>query len=263
MKKIVLFLIILIFILGSFYFFGFASRYTVPILVYHNIGNGNGSFYVSPENFARQMEYIKKHGYEVIALGELIRQINSKNSIKKNKVVITFDDGYRDNFKYAYPVLERYGFPATIFLITDFMEKYFPDSGKEFLNWDEVVIMSRNRISFGAHTKTHLNLGEPLDEKAALEEIMDSKKIIQQKTGISVDYFCYPSGAFCERAKKMIIDAGYKGALTTNRGGVPFNRDIYELKRIKVTNADATKPFSFWAKLSGYYNIFRTKRNAY
>jgi peptidoglycan/xylan/chitin deacetylase (PgdA/CDA1 family) len=261
MKKKVLALFLVIFLPAAFYFFWLSPRYTVPILMYHSINYGEGSHFVSPENFARQMEYIKKNGYEVITLDELVRGIKSKQKTKKNKVVITFDDGYQDNFKYAYPVLKKLGFPATIFIITDFMGKLPKKDKEKFLTWEEVIEMSRNNISFGSHTKSHLYLGATLDEKTVLEEMAGSKMIIEQKTGIPAGYFCYPSGGFNEAVKEMVKQAGYKGACTTNRGFANFNSDIYELKRVKVTNSDMNKPFSFWVKLSGYYNILRKKQH--
>lgn len=230
----------------------------MPILVYHSFNYEKGTFFVTPENFKRQMEYIKKNGYKVITLDELARSIKDKKSLKRNKVVITIDDGYRDNFQYAYPVLKKLGFPATIFLITDFI-----GTGKGFLNWEEVVTMSKNRIFFGGHTKTHFYLGSMMDEKAALDEIIGSKKAIEEKIGMPVDYFCYPGGGFNEKTKALVAQAGYQGACTTNRGFAKFNRDVYELKRIKVTNSDAAKPFSFPAKLSGYYNVFKKDKNPY
>ncbi|MFA6357107.1 MAG: polysaccharide deacetylase family protein [Candidatus Omnitrophota bacterium] len=262
MRKIFLVLSLVIIFLVTFYFFGLSPKYTVPILMYHNIGHEAGSFYVSPENFAKQMEYIKKHGYEVITLDELVESTKDKKPLKRNKVVITFDDGYKDNFEYAYPILKKYGFPATIFIITDFAGKSF-ENGKEFLSWDQIILMSRDRISLGSHTKTHLNLGQPIDEKAALEEITGSKRAIEQQINMPVNYFCYPSGAFCQASKKMVMDAGYKGAVTTNRGEDRFNRNIFELKRIKVTNSDTVKPLSFQVKLSGYYNILRQEKKPY
>ena len=195
-KKKLLLLFLLFTFFGVIYFFWFSPKYTVPILMYHNIGYEEGSFFVKPENFTRQMEYIKKNGYEVITLDELVRSIKSKKSFKRNKVVITFDDGYQGNFEYAYPILKKFGFPATIFLVTDFI-----DENLVFLSWDEVAVMSKNKISFGGHTKSHLYLGKIQDEKAAFEEIAGSKKVIEQKIGIPVGYFCYPSGGFCQRAK--------------------------------------------------------------
>jgi len=256
MKRKVIVLLLAVILPAAFYFFWLSPRYTVPILMYHSINYKEGSHFVSPENFANQMEYIKKKGYEVITLDELVRSIKSKQKIRKNKVVITFDDGYQDNFKYAYPVLRKLGFPATIFLISDFVGRE-----KRFLNWDEVRMMSKNNISFGAHTKSHFYLGSFMDEGAAREEIAGPRKRIEQETGTAVDYFCYPTGGFNERVKEILKEAGYKGACTTNRGFARFNRDVYELKRVKVNNSDTNKPLSFWMKLSGYYNLIRSQRN--
>lgn len=263
MKKISLVLFIIVMFLGAFYFLWLSPKYTVPILIYHNIGYEKGSFFVSPGNFTKQMEYIKKNGYEVITLDELVRSIKDKKLLKKNKLVITFDDGYKDNFQYAYPVLKNFGYPATIFLVTDFIGREFTGEGKEFMNWDEVVAMSKDRISFGGHTKNHFYLGDVKDEAVAFEQIIGSKKAIEEKIGMPVDYFCYPSGGFTNRVKELVAQAGYQGACTTNRGFAKFNRDVYELKRIKVTNLDASKPFSFRAKLSGYYNILRKEKKGY
>jgi len=262
-KKIFIWLILIFIFLGAFYFLWLSPKYTVPILVYHNIGYEQGSFFVTPGNFAKQMDYIKKRGYEAITLDALVRNIRDRKKIKHNKVVITFDDGYKDNFKYAYPILKTNSFPATIFLVTNLIGMDYKGDGKEFLNWDEVGVMSKGGMSFGGHTKNHFNLGSFEDDPVALEEIEGSKKIIEQKIGVPVDYFCYPSGAFNEKTKAWVARAGYKGACTTNRGFAKFNSDVYELKRIKVTNSDGTKPFSFWAKLSGYYNLLRKEKNPY
>jgi len=262
MRKIPFLGFLAVVLAGVFYFIWFSPKYTVPILMYHEIGYGKGNFFVTPEEFVKQMEYIKKNGYEVITFDELVRSIKDKKSLKRNKVVITFDDGYKDNFQYAYPVLKKHGFPATIFLISDFAGKTL-SNGKEFLNWDQMVLMSKDGISFGGHTKTHFYLGVVKDERAAFEQIAGSKKAIEEKIGMPVDYFCYPSGGFNEKTKELVAKAGYKGACTTNRGFAKFNRDVYELKRIKVTNSDMAKPFSFWVKLSGYYNILRKEKNPY
>ena len=265
-KLKILGVIILIAVLffGGLYYFWLVPKYTVPILMYHSIGYKDGdSFFVSPENFSRQLDYISRKGYEVISLDELVSIIKDNKSFKRNKVVITFDDGYKDNFTHAYPVLKRYGFPATIFLVTDLIGKKSSATEKEFVSWDDVIVMSHDGISLGGHTKTHVDLGLMTDERLAFEEIAGSKQAIEKRIGKPIDYFCYPTGSFNERIKELVKKAGYKGACTTNRGFVKLNRDVYELKRIKVTNSDTNKPFGFWAKLSGYYTLFKKERNPY
>jgi peptidoglycan/xylan/chitin deacetylase (PgdA/CDA1 family) len=256
MKKISRLLFSLIILLGVFYFFWLPPRYTTPILMYHSISYGKGTFFVTPENLAKQMEYIKRNGYEVISLDELAGSIKDKRRLKRNQVVITIDDGYEDNFRYAYPVFKKFGFPVTIFLITDLIG----ESG--FLNWDQVRAMSKNNISFGGHTKTHLYLGLLNNDKVLIEEIAGSKEAIEHELGVPVNYFCYPVGGFNQRVKEIVKQSGYQGACTTNRGADRFNQDSYELKRIKVTNFDMDKPFSFRLKLSGYYNLFRPRKNS-
>lgn len=255
MKKFFLILFSLIFLLGAFYFFWLTPKYTVPILTYHSINYGKGSHFVTPENFVRQMEYIKKNGYTVITLDELVRGIKNKERFKRNRVVITFDDGYKDNFEYAYPVLKKFGFPAAIFLISGYI-----GNNVRFMNWDQVRIMSKNNISFGGHTKSHFYLGIEGDDEVVHEEIFGCKNAIEREIHAPVDYFCYPGGGFNQRVKEIVKEAGYKGACATNRGFAESNSDVYELKRAKVTNSDTVKPFSFWAKLSGYYNLLRTRK---
>jgi len=223
--------------------------------MYHRFGYSNSTLFVTPENFAKQMDYLKKHNYRVISLDELIKGIEHNKYFPHNTVVITIDDGYRDSYIYAFSILKKYNFPATIFIITNYIGKK-----KEFLNWGEVKEMSNNGITFGAHTRNHVYLPGIKDRKVLWNEIKGSKLDLERKLKVPINYFCYPIGGFNKLIKEMVRNAGYKGACATNRGSDRFNRDVYALKRIKVTNSDVNKPLSFWAKLSGYYNLFRKKR---
>jgi len=233
------------------------SNRVTPILMYHAINNdGSSSLNVNPRNFSRQMEFLRHEGYSVISLDELLKNIDKGIQFMPKTVVLTFDDGYRDNYFYAFPVLVKHKMTAEIFLITDYV------SGREgYLTWDEVRLMSEHGINFGGHTRSDMYLPSEKNSERLWEEISGCKEDIENKLGKEVKYFCFPVGGFTEEIKNIVKKAGYKGACTTNRGFDRQNRDVYELNRVKVTNSDMTKPFHFRAKLSGCYNLFRSLRS--
>ncbi|MFH1856778.1 MAG: polysaccharide deacetylase family protein [Candidatus Omnitrophota bacterium] len=258
LKRFLITLILIAVILSAFYFLWISPRYVVPILMYHRFGDKDTNLFVTPESFYRQMKYLKDNNYKVISLDELVEGIKNKREFNHKTVVITIDDGYEDNFLYGYPVLKEFDFPATIFIAANHI-----NNKKDFMNWLQVKVMAKDTISFGAHTKNEAYLPSITNEKELRDEIFGAKEIIEQNLGIPVDYFCYPTGGFTEEVKAMVKEAGYKGACTTNRGFANLNEDIYELKRVKVKNSDTVKAFSFPAKLSGYYNLFRHKKSGY
>jgi len=254
-----------IFIIG-FYFFWISPRYSVPILTYHSFDYGKGLLSVAPENFERQMRYLKNKHYNVISFGELVEGIKNRRTFARNTVVITIDDGYKNNFTYAYSILKKYGFPAIVFLITNNI-----GTNAAYLNWDEVKEMSKHNISFGGHTKSHVYLPSVVKTDVLWDEIAGSKKAIEERIGIPIDYFCYPLGGFTKEAELLAKKAGYKAVCATNRGDDILNRhNVYEINRISVRNGNPYFSFSnlfipvrFRAKLSGYYNIFKQTKDGY
>jgi len=252
-KLLVLFSAVLL----IFAFAWFKPFYVVPILNYHSVSPvaHTETPTISPEVFSRQMEYIHKKGYKVISLDEYIKQRKTGRDFK-NEVVITFDDGYEDNYTYALPLLKRYHFPATIFLIVKDIDK------ARFLKLSQIKEMAKGNIGFGSHTLTHSYLPAVIAEDELKKQIFDSKKLLEKKLGKPVDYFCYPLGGFTEDIKKLVESAGYRAAFTTNKGPGKLNIDLYGLKRIKIT--PKTLPgFMMWFKLSGYYLLFQIERNSY
>lgn len=255
------------------YFFCAYPKYTVPILTYHYFGDESVSegqyrplLFVKPGSFEKQMRYLKDNHYQVISFDALVEGLKNGRKFSHNTVVITIDDGHKSVFTYAYPVLKKYGFPAEVFLVSDYMGVK-PD----FLNWDEVKEMSKNNIFFGGHTRNHIYLPSIKNNKDSLwNEIAGCKKVIEAHLGMPVYYFCYPSGGFNQEIEAVVKKAGYKGACTTNRGFDVLNRqDLYELDRISVRDSDPLfsfyniyKPIRFRAKLSGYYNLFRKMKSS-
>lgn len=257
LRKIVIVILILVLLLVGFYFLYMRPRYVVPILMYHGVTEGKeGSLFVTPENFSEQMKYLHSKGYNVISLHRLVKGITNGEEFSAGTVVITFDDGFEDNYRHAFPILRKYQMPATIFLITGYIGK-----DPEYLDWDQIALMLDNGIAFGGHTRNDIYLPS-LKERGKLKvEIAGSKEDIEEATNRVARYFCYPIGGFNETIKEIVKESGYKGACTTNRGSDRYNKDVFELTRVKVTNSDMTKPFHFRAKLSGYYNLFRSMKS--
>ena len=252
-----IFLIVCIFLIvlvGSFVLW-VSDKYVVPIMTYHNVNYSDKPRMnsVSPENFAKQMAYLHQHGYQVIPFSELVNSIREKKPCPKKSVVITLDDGYEDNYTNAFAVLKEYHFPAIIFIVTDVVGK------PGFVTWDQIKEMEKSGISFGSHTRLHTYLPS-LDKAEQRNQIRGSKEILEQQLGHSIEYFAYPSGGFNDSIIALLKEAGYKAACTTNRGYHRLNDDPYVIKRIRMGNKD-NGDFFLWAKLSGYYQVFRKWKN--
>jgi peptidoglycan/xylan/chitin deacetylase (PgdA/CDA1 family) len=232
--------------------FWLRDRYVVPILTYHHVGELTDKNLalntVSTSSFEYQMAFLKRRGYHVISFDDLVEGMNKGYSFARNTVVIHFDDGYKDNYTNAFPILKKYQLPAMVFLVSDSV------GTAGFVTWEQVKEMERFNFLAGAHTRHHQYLPR-LSYEQAQDEIQGSKKVIEQNLGHTIDYFVYPAGGFNEQVKSLMMEAGYKAAATTNRGRDRLNQDLFELNRIRIKDSD--RGMAMWAKLSGYYNLFR------
>lgn len=212
---------------------------------------------VSKETFRRQMHFLKKHNYKVIPLERLADLIKEKKRIPNKTVIITFDDGYKNNYLYAFPILKKYNLYATIFLIVNEIDRLKQDR----LSWEEIKQMQDSGlISFGSHTLDHPFLTELSSEEELRRQIFDSKRILEERLAKPVYAFAYPAGRFNGKVKNLVKEAGYKLAVTTNPGKRFPNDDIFALKRIRISE-NTRNLFIFWIKVSGYYNFFREHRH--
>ena len=254
MKRLFKFLSLALIIILSFWGYLYIN-YRAPILMYHSLDKERLESYaaVSPETFRRQMKFIKDRGYQVLSLEDYCQLLEEKKYLPRNMVIITFDDGYKDNLEAA-KILNEFEFGATFFLVADNIGK------KGFLarrdiNW----ILNNTDITIGSHTLTHAYLPK-LDVERLQKEIKLSKEKLEKIFKINIMTFAYPVGGFDKRALKEVKSAGYSCACTTNRG---FSRklDLGALRRIKITERDNN--FKLWAKLSGFYNIFKKLKKPY
>ena len=195
-----------------------------------------------------QMDYLKDHGFETILPEALAKMVQSRQR-PENQVVLTFDDGYQDNYENALPVLARHGFKATFFIITDWVGK------PGFMGWEEILQIHRLGHTVGSHSIGHHFLTEiPLAQ--AKDEIYNSKALIEERLGFPVQFFCYPAGRFNAAIQRMVEAARYKAAFATAPGRAFSNEDLFALKRIRISESSYS-PWRFWWRVAGYYLVFR------
>lgn len=211
----------------------------------------------SPRAFEEQMKFLHENGYSSIDLGKLPGDIEKDGGGRK-EVVITFDDGYKDFLVNARPIMDKYGFTATVFLVTGMMgSRSSTLGGKEILDWSDVQVLRKRGVTFGSHTVNH-----PTLKRYALEEVEaevgESKKEIESRLGEPVEAFSYPY-AFPEGSVDFlgeyfgILDrCGYRFAVTTVIGRVAEGDNPLALKRLPVNEYDDQALFK--AKLEGAYD---------
>lgn len=228
------------------------------ILYYHRVDDDDHRSCVRPEQFFQQMAYLVANGYRVVTLEELCRRIEMGQELPGRSLVLTFDDGFLDNFTHAYPILKRFGFPATIFLTVGFMgTAELPVlSGLHRparpLTWEQICEMDRHGIAFGSHTLTHPSLPD-LGEEVAVQEVHLSRRLLADKLGHDVRFFCYPKGKFTPAVKAMVQQAGYAGACGVSPGPVRAASDLFALPRTYIGRDDTLSDFR--KKLCGAWDL--------
>jgi len=228
------------------------------ILMYHSVSYNKVFFTVKPENFRRQMDYLYQNKYNVISLSELINFLKNKKEIPQKTVVLTFDDGYEDNYFNVFPILKGYNFPATIFLATGFIEKEIPNSAKiplKTLDWRQIKEMHNSGlINFKPHTVNHPKLTQ-ISLEEAKKEILDSKRIIEEKLNKKCKFFAYPYGKYNQEIIKILKENGFEGAVTIKEGLVSAEDDLFSLKRNSINSQTTFSQFK--GKLNLSVDIFR------
>lgn len=256
MKKLYIILITLALITGAAAAIFLKTAYMVPVLMYHSIDNQDKmtKLSVSPESFARQMEFLNKYRYNVVGLDKVAAYLQKKEKVPPRTVAITFDDGLYNNYEHAYPVLKKYGIPATMFVII----KKIGEPG--YMGWKELKEMSDSGlITIGSHSVSHLWM-PAMGTKQLAEELKASKEALEKNLGKKIETFCYPIGAHNERVEEATARAGYACAVATNPGHSTASDDIYSIKRIKISRT-SDNLFVFWAETSGYYTWLKEHRD--
>lgn len=232
----------------------------IPILMYHHVNDHRGDpLTVSPAAFEAQMRFLVRRGYRTLTLDELLAVVERKERISPRSVVLTFDDGYLDFWFHGYPLLERYGMKAILFLVTSWVKERgtprgFPGrvpshqeakaliragrSGEAIVSWEEVESMvQKGLVEISSHTHTHARCQPTdgsIDEGHVKEELARSKALIEERLGSSCHALCWPWGLYDEEAVKVAKEVGYRALFTAERGVVTQGSDPFALRRIVV-----------------------------
>jgi peptidoglycan/xylan/chitin deacetylase (PgdA/CDA1 family) len=219
-----------------------AAQHGPVMLMYHAVRPGNARqawpWALSMRQFCDQLDFLVAEGYATPTMDELLA---TPGKIQGRTAVITFDDGYADNLAACEAMLKR-GMRATWFVVSGSVgrEPVWPADGRpsgRLLNADELREMRESGMEIGSHTVNHVRLTE-LDDARLMQELADSKAMLEDMLGNAVGSFAYPYGAWDRRCAEAVRQAGYRAACTTRTGWALRDNDPYQLRRLTVFNTD-------------------------
>lgn len=244
----------------------YKKKKEIPILMYHRVVKneseaGKHGIYVTTRQFEMHMQYLKKNGYKTITFEEMNLYQNCEDRHKN--VILTFDDGYEDNYTNMFPILKKYDFKAVIFILAGMRTNAWDAGSNEeplvkLLNDWQISEMVDYGIQFGSHGMNHRKLTD-LNYNELYDEIALSKKLIEEKVGKAINTFCYPYGDVNEKVKNIVKDSGYEYGVATDSGPLAIHEDKYQIRRIAIF--PNTTRMRFGRKVRGNYNFKRVKRH--
>lgn len=214
----------------------YSTTVRVPILMYHYISvppedadQYRIDLSVPPDNFRAQMEYLAANGYTTVDLYDLTLAIVNQRDLPPNPVIITIDDGYRDFYDNGFPILRELGLKATLFVITDYVDRNEPN----YVSWAMIAEMAAAGIRIEPHSKSHVNLNGR-DRDFLVWEMLGSQQTVAAHIGYTPRYFAYPGGRYDEVAMQVLEDVGFWGSVTTYGGTWHNYTERFEWTRMRV-----------------------------
>ncbi len=233
----------------------------LPILMYHQVLDrppalAKFNLHVLAADLEKQLQFLRDRGFETIVFEDLLTK-----RIPKKPIILTFDDGYENNYQFLFPLLKKYKMKAVIYILADrkhktnFWDKPLGEAEHALLKPAQILEMQKGGlIEFGSHSFNHNRL--TLLKKAEQEkQIAGSKKSLETFLKKQVHSFAYPYGVFDKEIKKMTQAAGYTFGLAVNQGQTQFQMDLMEIKRVHMF--PQTSKFDFFKKTSGFYHRYR------
>jgi len=184
---------------------------------------------VSPRDFEAQLAYLKAAGYTSITLGDLVGYLLMGNPLPPKPVLLTFDDGYIDNFLYAFPLLRQYGYSGTFFVITQLLDEH----NANYMSWEQVQLMAENGMAIESHSVSHEDL-RTLGAAELKWQVQASREALEAHLHKPVRFFAYPFGHYNQTIIRAVQGAGYVAAVTTEAGVQHSAAALYGLDRIRI-----------------------------
>lgn len=246
----------------------------VPILMYHSVSDHAtrkySPFAISPALFAQQLEYLQQQHYTPITVTQFMNiRTGGTQPLPEKPVLLTFDDGLEDFYTGAFPALQQYGFPATLYVVTGFMNgtsRWLQAEGegnRPMLTWDKLAEVSAGGVECGGHTQYHPQL-DTVPLARAKNEIVQCKAILEEHLGQQIYSFAYPYGYHTAAVKQAVQAAGYTSACAVKYEMCSDTTDPFALKRLMVgptTDLHALEALlttGYTSALTGMYKRART-----
>lgn len=239
------------------------KRRWLPILMYHRvvpevIGADPYHLKVPVAHFAAQMKFLRDHGYRSRTLAELVQMAARGERPHGKSVIISFDDGYKDIYDYAFPILQQNQLTATLFLVSSCIGGLNTwDRGKgdetRLMGRGELIEMAKNGMELASHSLTHRSLTE-LNPEEARREIMDSKAALEDQLDLEVVSFSFPFGHSDPALREVAAQAGYQAAC----GIEQREHTLFNLSRVDVASCGGNWPLWRW-KMSGLHHRLRQR----
>ena len=210
------------------------ERVPIPVLAYHRVlrklafRNGElSSPYVMPRlQFEQQMKYLAENGFQAVSLDEVFLNPNST----AKRIIISFDDGYKDNYTVAFPILKKFGLKATFFVIANRI------GTGQFMSWDNLQMLLEAKMEVQSHTLNHQPLST-LSELTLMDELVNSKILLEQRLDKQVHFVSFPHGMYNRAVLKTCKQVGYWGSCNSDFGYFDPNGDLYRINRFMVKKA--------------------------
>ena len=223
-------------------------RLRLPILMYHYVSTPPAGadeyrldLSVTPEQFAAQLAWLRDNGYRTVSLDDAYSALARGRPLQPRAVVLTFDDGYADAYKNAFPLLRQFGMTATFFVVTEWIDEARPG----YLTWAQVREMAAAGMSIQSHSLSHPDLANGCDYNCLVYQILGSVETIQAETGIRPRFFCYPSGRYNAAVMQVASQVGIVAAVTTQGGTLHTSDKLLELKRVRMRGTTSVDTFAW------------------